>query len=204
MGTQGLRGAAAVGEWATPAEAPGGARPPWAALSRAALWVSLVGTRLTTGDTFTAGSSEEAFKIFKQSTDQMCIFKRWLCAWSGGWVGRRGPLDPPRRGVARGQGVWPVASGSVKGRHGRKYKEDLGVTPTRCVPWGQRALPWHEYLCEAAAADAGCVEGGPRLPGASVLSPCRPGPRGQEPPAGSRAASTSWPRHSHTGLGCPS
>ena len=44
MGTQGLGGAAAVGEWATPAEAPGGARPPWAALSCAALWVSLVGT----------------------------------------------------------------------------------------------------------------------------------------------------------------
>ena len=140
-----------MGEWATPAEAPGGARPPWAALSRAALWVSLVGTRLTTGDTFTAGSSEEAFKIFKQSTDQMCIFKRWLCAWSGGWVGRRGPLDPPRRGVARGQGVWPVASGSVKGRHGRKYKEDLGVTPTRCVPWGQRALPWLAQVLDRAS-----------------------------------------------------
>lgn len=103
MGTQGLGGAAAVGEWATPAEAPGGARPPWAALSHAALWVSLVGTRLTTGDTFTAGSSEEAFKIFKQSTDQMCIFKRWLCMeWRLGW--QEGAVRPAQERGGQGPG----------------------------------------------------------------------------------------------------
>lgn len=39
-------------------------------------------------------------------------------------------LDPRRRGVARaqrgsprGHSVWPVASGSMKGPHGRRYEE---------------------------------------------------------------------------------
>lgn len=102
--------------------------------------------------------------------------------WSGGRVGRRGLLNPPRRGVARARrgsprgwasGLWPAVS---EGPSGRKYEEgqrqeerrggleNLGVTPKVCA-LGSEALPWLEYLHEAAAADPGCAEGGPRHPG---------------------------------------
>lgn len=81
--------------------------------------------------------------------------------------------------MARGQGdLWPAES--VKGRHGRKLQGGSWGDPHKVCALGSEALPWHEYLCEAAAADAGCAEGGPRLPGASVLSPLAPGGPGRQ------------------------